>query len=96
MLPDEPEEKDEDAEKDVGFGPSHGYDNGRGGPSGPGDAPAKPLPKTKPEGSISRSKPAGPVSDAFRPECRDSLLAEVDSLSTSKEEVEEVGGSDVD
>jgi hypothetical protein len=28
-------------EKDAGYGASHGYGPGRGGPSGPGDAPAK-------------------------------------------------------
>jgi hypothetical protein len=29
------------AEHDVGFGASHGYDSTHGGPTGPGDAPAK-------------------------------------------------------
>lgn len=29
-------------EKDKGFGKSHGYSPGHGGPSGPGDAPANP------------------------------------------------------
>ncbi len=28
-------------EADLGFGASHGYDKGHGGPSGPGDVPAK-------------------------------------------------------
>jgi hypothetical protein len=30
------------AEHDLGYGRSHGYDATHGGPSGPGDAPAKP------------------------------------------------------
>jgi hypothetical protein len=28
-------------EEDLGYGQSHGYDPGHGGPTGPGDAPAK-------------------------------------------------------
>ncbi len=28
-------------ESDLGYGPSHGYDVGHGGPTGPGDMPAK-------------------------------------------------------
>jgi DNA-directed RNA polymerase subunit RPC12/RpoP len=30
-------------EHDLGYGASHGYDATRGGPTGPGDAPAKPT-----------------------------------------------------
>jgi hypothetical protein len=62
MLPEKPKKKVDDAEKDLGFGQSHGYDAQHGGPTGPGDAPAKPLPK-------SPSKRAA-MSDAFRLGCR--------------------------
>ncbi len=32
-------------EKDAGYGPSHGYGVGHGGPSGPGDVPATKPPQ---------------------------------------------------
>jgi hypothetical protein len=39
---DSPSERDESREpNDLGYGPSHGYDIGHGGPTGPGDMPAK-------------------------------------------------------
>jgi hypothetical protein len=85
MQPKRPDEKNDNQEKDVGFGPSHGYEKGRGGPSGPGDAPAKLLPKTRPERVVQKPKSPAAVSDAFRPECRDSLLGAVDSLSDRNE-----------
>lgn len=44
MLPKRPSQTDEAVEKDAGFGPSHGYPQSHGGPTGPGDAPAKPAP----------------------------------------------------
>lgn len=44
MLPKRPSHTDESVEKDAGFGPSHGYPQSHGGPTGPGDAPAKPTP----------------------------------------------------
>jgi len=71
----EPKEKQEDeVEKDVGFGASHGYEKSHGGPSGPGDAPAKPItpaPSTPKKLPKKTSVSAG-VSDAIRLDCRDS------------------------
>jgi hypothetical protein len=63
MLPEQPKKKDDATEKDLGFGPSHGYDAEHGGPTGPGDAPAKPAPKAPAKASA--------MADAFRLECRD-------------------------
>ncbi len=37
----EPEPAREEHEHDLGYGASHGYDATHGGPSGPGDAPAR-------------------------------------------------------
>jgi hypothetical protein len=36
-----------DREPDHGFDRSHGYGPGHGGPTGPGDVPAEPVPSTK-------------------------------------------------
>lgn len=83
MSPEAPKKKADDTEKDLGFGPSHGYDSEHGGPSGPGDAPSKPLPKTPADGAKTAS-----VSDAFRRECRDSRRGRAKSA--------EIGGARVD
>ena len=56
MLPKRPSQNDETMEKDSGFGASHGYSQTHGGPTGPGDAPAKPAPKTKPTRKRKTSK----------------------------------------
>ncbi|MEO8874159.1 MAG: hypothetical protein ABI461_01115 [Polyangiaceae bacterium] len=72
MLPKRADEKGKDVEKDLGFGPSHGYGKSHGGPSGPGDVPAKPSPKTPAKSPPSKKRKAAQVSDAFRLECRDS------------------------
>ena len=53
-------------EKDAGYGESHGYPKSHGGPTGPGDAPAKPLPAQK-----TASKRTG-ASDSFDHDGRDS------------------------
>jgi hypothetical protein len=63
MTPEQPKKKDDETEKDLGFGRSHGYDSQHGGPSSPGDAPAKPASKPPSQSAA--------VSDAFRLECRD-------------------------
>lgn len=47
MLPKRPSQSSEAVEKDAGFGPSHGYPKSHGGPTGPGDAPARPTPATR-------------------------------------------------
>ncbi|MEO7111430.1 MAG: hypothetical protein ABI183_13410 [Polyangiaceae bacterium] len=84
MLPETPKKKADETEKDVGFGQSHGYDREHGGPSGPGDAPAKPQPKAPANGAKT-----APVSDAFRRECRD-------SRRIARDGVLENGGARVD
>ena len=44
--------------KDVGFGASHGYKGGHGGPTSPGDAPAKGAPLGD-EGALDRAAKRG-------------------------------------
>jgi hypothetical protein len=84
MSPETPKKKVDETEKDVGFGQSHGYDREHGGPSGPGDAPATPLPKAPANGAKTAS-----VSDAFRRECRD-------SRRRARAAYVEIGGARVD
>jgi hypothetical protein len=84
MTPEKSKKKVDDAEKDLGFGQSHGYDSQHGGPTGPGDAPAKPLPK-------SPSKDAA-MSDAFRLGCRVSGRRALKFVAASAE----IGGCHVD
>ncbi len=55
-------------EKDAGYGESHGYSKSHGGPTGPGDAPAKPSPK-----AAAKAVPTpAAVSDAIDHDGRDS------------------------
>lgn len=84
MKPEQPKKKDDDTEEDLGFGQSHGYDSQHGGPTSPGDAPAKPTPKSQ--------ATAASMSDAFRLECRDSQRI----VARSTGFFYEVGGGHVD
>ncbi len=60
-------------EKDAGYGESHGYSKTHGGPTGPGDAPAKPLPAEASKTAVGKAaKPAPRAGDAIDPDGRDS------------------------
>jgi hypothetical protein len=45
-------------EPDLGYGESHGYGPAHGGPTGPGDAPAAPLPRDAPPDGVPQSRGA--------------------------------------